>query len=468
MKYLEGEDITPDEIRETVRKATLDLDITPVFCGTAFKNKGIQRLLDGVIDYLPSPLDVPSVEGIVPRTERVVERRPVVSEPFSAIAFKIATDPYVGKLTFMRVYSGALDKGSQVYNATTDRKERIGRLLFMHANRREDVSRVEAGDIAAAVGLKKVRTGETLSAPDEPVILEKMDFPDPVIRIAIEPRTKADSDKLTTGLQKLAEEDPTFKVSVDPETGQTLIAGMGELYLEIIVDRLRREFKVEANVGKPQVAYREAIKKTVDERYTHKKQTGGRGQFAVIHVEIGPNESGVGFEFVNEIVGGAIPKEFIPSVQKGIQAALDQGPLAGYPIEGVKARLYDGKHHDVDSDQHAFEIAGQMAFRSAARKARPVLMEPIMNVEVVTPEQYMGDVIGDLNSRRGRISSMNQRQDAHVINALVPLSHMFGYSTDMRSITQGRAIYSMQFETYEEVPKSIAESIVLTTNGAAR
>lgn len=468
VKYLEGEEITPDEIRETVRKATLDLEITPVFCGTAFKNKGIQRLLDGVIDYLPSPLDVPAVEGVVPRTDRAVERRPEVSEPFSAIAFKIATDPYVGKLTFMRVYSGALDKGSQVYNATTDRKERIGRLLFMHANRREDVSRVEAGDIAAAVGLKQVRTGETLSDPNEPVILEKMDFPDPVIRIAIEPRTKADSDKLATGLQKLAEEDPTFKVSVDPETGQTLIAGMGELYLEIIVDRLRREFKVEANVGKPQVAYREAIRKTVDERYTHKKQTGGRGQFAVVHVEIGPNDSGVGFDFVNEIVGGAIPKEFIPSVQKGIQAALDQGPLAGYPIEGVKARLYDGKHHDVDSDQHAFEIAGQMAFRSAARKARPVLMEPIMNVEVVTPEQYMGDVIGDLNSRRGRISSMNQRQDAHVINALVPLSHMFGYSTDMRSITQGRAIYSMQFETYEEVPKSIAESIVFTTNGMMR
>lgn len=468
LKYLEGEEITPDEIRETVRKATLNLDITPVFCGTAFKNKGIQRLLDGVIDYLPSPRDVPAVEGVAPRTERVVERRPEVSEPFSAIAFKIATDPYVGKLTFMRVYSGALDKGSQVYNATTGRKERIGRLLFMHANRREDVTRVEAGDIAAAVGLKQVRTGETLSDPDKPVILEKMDFPDPVIRIAIEPKTKADSDKLTTGLQKLAEEDPTFKVSVDAETGQTLIAGMGELYLEIIVDRLRREFRVEANVGKPQVAYREAIKKTVDERYTHKKQTGGRGQFAVIHVEIGPNESGLGFEFVNEIVGGAIPKEFISSVQKGIQAALDQGPLAGYPIEGIKARLYDGKHHDVDSDQHAFEIAGQMAFRSAARRARPVLMEPIMNVEVVTPEQYMGDVIGDLNSRRGRISSMNQRQDAHVINALVPLSHMFGYSTDMRSITQGRAIYSMQFETYEEVPKSIAESIVLTTNGTAR
>ena len=468
MKYLEeGEDaISPDEIRETVRQATLNLDITPVFCGSAFKNKGVQRLLDGVLDYLPSPLDVPSVQGTVPRTGQEVERRPEPSQPFSAIAFKIATDPYVGKLTFFRVYSGTLDKGSQVYNATTDRKERMGRLLFMHANRREDVERVEAGDIAAAVGLKQVKTGDTLSDPNKPVILEKMDFPDPVIRIAIEPKTKADNDKLSTGLQKLAEEDPTFKVSIDAETGQTLIAGMGELHLEIIVDRLRREFKVEANVGKPQVAYREAIRATVDERYTHKKQTGGRGQFAVVHVEIGPNESGVGFEFVNEIVGGSIPKEFIPSVQKGIQSAMDQGPLAGYPIEGIKARLYDGKHHEVDSDQHAFEIAGRMAFRSAARKAQPVLMEPIMNVEVVTPEEYMGDVIGDLNSRRGRIASMSQRQDAQVIKAMVPLSEMFGYSTDMRSITQGRAIYSMQFETYEAVPKSIAETIVLASTGA--
>ena len=466
MKYLEGEEITPAEIRDTVRQATLNLDITPVFCGSAFKNKGVQRLLDGVIDYLPSPLDVPAVQGTIPRTGQEVERRPEPSQPFSAIAFKIATDPYVGKLTFFRVYSGTLEKGSQVYNATTGRKERMGRLLFMHANRREDVERVEAGDIAAAVGLKQVKTGDTLSDPDKPVILEKMDFPDPVIRIAIEPKTKADNDKLSTGLQKLAEEDPTFKVSIDAETGQTLIAGMGELHLEIIVDRLRREFKVEANVGKPQVAYREAIRATVDERYTHKKQTGGRGQFAVIHIEIGPNESGVGLEFVNEIVGGSIPKEFIPSVQKGIEAAMDQGPLAGYPIEGIKARLYDGKHHDVDSDQHAFEIAGRMAFRSAARKAQPVLMEPIMSVEVVTPEEYMGDVIGDLNSRRGRIASMSQRQDAQVIKAMVPLSEMFGYSTDMRSITQGRAIYSMQFETYEQVPKSIAETIVLASTGA--
>jgi len=466
MKYLDGEEITPDEIRETVRKATLSLDITPVFCGSAFKNKGVQRLLDGLIDFLPSPLDVLPVKGTVPRTDREVVRKPDPNEPFSAVAFKIATDPYVGKLTFFRVYSGQLAKGTQVFNATSEKKERMGRLLFMHANHREDVERVEAGDIAAAVGLKEVKTGDTLCDPDHPVILEKIDFPEPVIRIAIEPKTKADNDKLSTGLQKLAEEDPTFKIAVDAETGQTIIAGMGELHLEIIVDRLKREFKVEANVGKPQVAYREAIRTLVDERYTHKKQTGGRGQFAEIFVEIGPNETGVGFEFVNDIVGGSIPKEFIPSVQKGIQSALEQGPLAGYTVEGVRARLYDGKHHAVDSDQLSFEIAGRMAFRQAARRAKPVLKEPIMSVEVVTPEEYMGDVIGDLNSRRGRIVSMGQRQDAQVIKALVPLSEMFGYSTDMRSITQGRAIYSMQFETYEEVPKSIAETIVLASTGA--
>lgn len=467
MKYLEGEEITADEIRSTVRSATLNLDITPVFCGSAFKNKGVQRLLDGVIDYLPSPADIPPVSGVAPHTGKEVTRAPIADEPFSAIAFKIATDPYVGKLTFFRVYSGSLGKGSQVYNSTTERKERVGRLLFMHAKDREDVDRVEAGDIAAAVGLKNVRTGDTLSDPGHPAILEQMDFPDPVIRIAIEPKTKADSDKLSSGLQKLSEEDPTFKVSIDSETGQTIIAGMGELYLEIIVDRLRREFKVEANVGKPQVAYREAFRKSVHERYTHKKQTGGRGQFAVIEMEIGPNESGVGFEFVSEVVGGAIPKEYIPSVQKGIKSAIHHGPLAGYPVEGIHVRLLDGKHHEVDSDQNAFEIAGQMAFRSAARRANPVLMEPVMKVEVVTPEEYMGDVIGDLNSRRGRILSMDQRQDARVVKAMVPLSEMFGYSTDMRSLTQGRAIYTMQFESYEPAPKSVAEKIILSSYGKA-
>ncbi len=467
MKYLEGEEITPEELKAVVREATLGLDITPVFCGSAFKNKGVQRLLDGVIDYLPSPKDIAALTGTVPRTDNMQERAAEPKAPFSAIAFKIATDPYVGKLTFFRVYSGTLKKGQQVLNSTTEKKERVGRILFMHANHREDVDEVSAGDIAAAVGLKEVRTGDTLSDPDKPIVLEKMDFPEPVIRIAIEPKTKADSDKLGVGLQKLAEEDPTFQVSTDHETGQTIIAGMGELHLEIIVDRLKREFKVEANVGKPQVAYREAIRVAVDERYTHKKQTGGRGQFAEIYVEIGPNESGVGFEFVDEIRGGAIPREFIPSVEKGLKSAMGQGPLAGYPVEGVKARLYDGKFHAVDSDQMAFEIAGRMAMREAARKAKPVLMEPIMEVEVVTPEEYMGDVIGDLNSRRGRVQSMGQRSDAQVIKALVPLSTMFGYSTDMRSITQGRALYSMQFDHYEEVPQSIAEDIVAAATGVA-
>jgi elongation factor G len=441
------------------------MDITPVFCGSAFKNKGVQRLLDGVIDYLPSPLDVPPISGFLPGSETPVVRKADPDAPFSAIAFKIMTDPYVGKLTFFRVYSGTLEKGSQVYNTSTDRKERIGRILLMHANSREDVERVSAGEIAAAVGLKEIHTGDTLSDPKHPVILEKMDFPDPVIRIAIEPKTKADSDKLGAGLQKLAEEDPTFQISVNEETGQTLIAGMGELHLEIIVDRLKREFKVEANVGRPQVAYREALRETVDLRYQHKKQSGGRGQFAEVWVEIGPSREGAGLEFVDEIRGGAIPREYIPSVEKGIKSAMQQGPLAGFPMEGVRARLYDGKYHDVDSDQLSFEIAGRMAFRDASRKARPVIMEPIMAVEVVTPEEYMGDVIGDLNSRRGRIDSMGQRQDAQVIKALVPLSNMFGYSTDMRSITQGRAIYTMQFDHYSEVPKALADEIVSASTG---
>ncbi|MEZ4699663.1 MAG: elongation factor G [Rhodothermales bacterium] len=467
MKYLEGEDITPEEIRATVRKATISMDITPIFCGTAFKNKGVQRLLDGVIDYLPSPLDVPPVSGIHPHTDEEIARTPDPDGPFSAIAFKIMTDPYVGKLTFFRVYSGTLQKGGAVFNASNSKKERVGRILFMHANSREDIENVRAGDIAAAVGLKDVRTGDTLCDIDKPILLEQMNFPEPVIRIAIEPKTKADSDKLGAGLQKLAEEDPTFKVSIDHETGQTIIAGMGELHLEIIVDRLKREFKVEANVGKPQVAYREALQSTVDERYTHKKQSGGRGQFAEIQVEIGPNESGVGMDFQNDVVGGNIPKEFIPAIEKGLRSALMQGPLAGYPVEGIKARLYDGKFHAVDSDQMSFEIAGRMAFREAARKAKPVLKEPIMEVEVVTPDEYMGDVIGDLNSRRGRIESLGQRNDAQVIKALVPLSEMFGYSTDMRSITQGRAIYSMQFHSYEAVPKSVADEVVAASTGVA-
>ncbi len=460
MKYLDGEPIEAEEIRSVIRKATLERDITPVLCGTALKNKGVQRLLDAVPKYLPSPDDVPPVEGFHPRDkEQKLIRAPKEDDPFSAVAFKIATDPYVGKITFIRVYSGTLETGTKVYNATADETERIGRLMFMHSNDREDIDMVRAGDIAAAVGPKNLKTGDTICDPDDPVVLESMDFPEPVIRIAIEPKTKADRDKLTSGLVKLAEEDPTFNVSTDEETGQTLIAGMGELHLEIIVDRLKREFKVEANVGRPQVAYREAITNTVDEHYVLKKQTGGRGQFAEVYMEVGPNEDGTGFEFVDEIVGGAIPREFIPSVEKGIKSSMDQGPIAGYPIEGVKVRLYDGEYHDVDSDQNSFEIAGRMGFREAARRANPVLMEPIMKVEVITPDEYMGDVIGDLNSRRGQIGKMGQRNDAQVINALVPLSEMFGYSTDLRSITQGRAIYTMQFETYEAVPNAIAKEI---------
>ncbi len=436
MKYLEGDEIEPEELREVIREATLNRDITPVMCGTALQNKGVQRLLDGIISYLPSPNDVPPVTGHHPRDEEEeIIRRPKEDDPFSAVAFKIATDPYVGKLTFVRCYSGTLHSGDKVYNSVRDEMERVGRLLFMHANSREDVDMIRAGDIAAVVGPKNLRTGDTICEEDDPVVLESMDFPEPVIRIAIEPKTKADRDKLTSGLVKLAEEDPTFSVSTDEETGQTIIAGMGELHLEIIVDRLKREFKVEANVGKPQVAYREALTRQVDEHYVLKKQTGGRGQFAEVYMEVGPNEEGTGLEFEDDIRGGVIPKEMIPSVKKGAESAMSDGPLAGYPLEGVKIRLYDGSHHEVDSDQNAFEIAGRLGFREAA-------------------------VIGDLNSRRGRIGQMGQRNDAQVINAMVPLSEMFGYSTDLRSITQGRALYTMQFETYEPVPDELAKEIM--------
>ncbi len=464
MKYLEGDVISPEEIRDVVRKATLSLTITPVFAGSAFKNKGIQRLLDGVVDYLPSPLDVPPIKGIIPKTETVAERPADPEAPSAAIAFKIATDPYVGKLTFVRVYSGSIKKGQQLLNSGTEKKERIGRLLLMHANSREDVEHLRAGDIGAVVGLKYVRTGDTLCDPSKPIVLESMEFPEPVIQISVEPKTKADSEKLSVALQKLAEEDPTFRVYIDDETGQTIIAGMGELHLEIIVDRLKREFQVEANVGRPQVAYREAISETIDEDYAHKKQSGGRGQYARVKLEIGPNDDGVGLEFVDDIHGGAIPREFISSVEKGIKSAMSQGPIAGFPIEGVKARLYDGDTHAVDSDQLSFEIAGRMAFRDAARRAKPKLMEPIMSVEVITPEEYMGDVIGDLNGRRGQIDNLSQRQDAQVISAMVPLSEMFGYSTDLRSITQGRAIYTMQFDHYAPAPESVVAEI--TSGGA--
>ena len=466
-QYLEGADINPDDIKAVVREATIAMDITPVFLGSAFKNKGVQRMLDGVIDYLPAPTDVPPMVGHTPRMEDEVIRTASEDEPFSAIAFKIATDPYVGRITFARVYSGVLNKGDAMMNASNEKKERAGRLLFMHANTREDVDQVKAGDICAIVGLKDTRTGDTLCDPNKPVVLESMDFPEPVIKIAIEPKTKADIDKLGVGLQKLAEEDPTFKVNTDDETGQTLIAGMGELHLEIIVDRLKREFNVEANVGEPQVSYREAIRSSVTHAYTHKKQTGGKGQFAHVEIEFSPTEDGTGFVFENGIVGGSIPREFIPSVEKGVKSALDRGPLAGYPIEGVMARLVDGKFHNVDSDQLSFEVAGRMAFREASRRANPVIMEPIMKVEVITPEEYMGDVIGDLNSRRGRIEGMGQRGGSQVVDAMVPLSAMFGYSTDLRSNTQGRAIYSMQFDHYTEVPKSIAEEISAASKQAA-
>jgi len=464
MKYLdEDETVEPEEIEKVIRKATLNRDITPMFCGSALKNKGVQRVLDGVNKYLPSPNDVPAIRGHHPQDEdEEVVRPPKEDEPFSAVAFKITTDPYVGKLTFIRVYSGTLESGSRVYSPTRDEDERIGRMMFMHANSREDVDMLRAGDIAAVVGPKNLKTGDTICDPDHPVVLESMDFPEPVIRIAIEPKTKADRDKLTNGLTKLAEEDPTFNVRTDEETGQTIIAGMGELHLEIIVDRLKREFKVEANVGRPQVAYREAITATVDEHYVLKKQTGGRGQFAEVYMEVGPNEDEeeTGLVFENEIKGGVIPTEFIPSVKRGIQSAMEDGPLAGYPLEGVSVRLYDGDHHEVDSDQNAFEIAGRLGFREAARRANPVLMEPVMEVEVVTPDEYMGDIIGDLNGRRGHIGQMGQRNDAQVINAKVPLSEMFGYSTDLRSLSQGRAIYTMQFGSYEPVPEEIAAEIM--------
>src|SRR6056297_2867337 len=460
-KYLMEEEISEEEISGAIRKATLARDITPVLCGTALKNKGVQILLDKVIEYLPSPFDVNAVNGVDPEDlDKKMQRNPDVNEPFSALAFKIMTDPYVGKLTFFRVYSGQLEKGSYILNSTTGERERVGRILEMHANDKKDIDIVRAGDIAAAVGVKKVNTGDTFCDVDEPILLEKITFPEPVIKLAVEPKSKADREKLMNGLVKLAEEDPTFEVSTDEETGQTIIAGMGELHLEIIIDRLKREFKVEANVGRRQVAYREAPTRTIDEHYVLKKQTGGRGQFAEGYMGVGPSEEGKGLEFENEITGGVIPKEFIPSVERGIESAMEDGPIAGYPIEGVKIRLYDGDHHEVDSDQNAFEIAGRLGFREAARNADPVLMEPIMDVEVVTPEEYMGDIIGDLNSRRGQIGKMDQRNDAQVINARVPLSEMFGYSTDLRSISQGRAIYTMQFENYEPVPDEIAKEVL--------
>jgi elongation factor G len=458
-KYLEGKEITEDEIKTVLRQATIELKIVPVLCGSAFKNKGIQRLLDSVVDFLPSPVDFKEIEAHHVGMNDLIKRKIDEKEKFTALAFKIMTDPFVGKLTFFRVYSGTLKAGSYIYNSVSDKKERISRLLQMHANHREEIDEVRAGDIAAAVGLKFTKTGDTLCTEDDAVMLEKIVFPEPVIQIAIEPKTKADQDKLSESLVKLSDEDPTFRIKVDEETGQTLISGMGELHLEILVDRMKREFKVEANVGKPQVAYRETITQTVQAEGKFVKQSGGRGKYGHVWIELSPNQPGKGYEFINAIVGGVVPKEYIPAVSSGIQDALKNGVVAGFPVVDVKAKLYDGSYHDVDSDEVSFKVAGSMAFKAGAKKAKPILLEPIMDVEVVTPEEYLGDVMGDLNSRRGKIEGFSARKDAQVIKAIVPLSEMFGYATILRSMTQGRAIYSMQFLHYSEVPKSIAEEI---------
>jgi elongation factor G len=463
--YVEGKDIETAHLKEVIRKATNAIAITPVLCGTAFKNKGVQPLLDAVIDYLPSPLDVPPIRGISSDKGEEI-RNASDEEPFAALAFKVMTDPFVGKLTYFRVYSGVLKSGSHVYNATKDKKERVGRILQMHANTREELDAIYAGELAAAVGLKFTTTGDTLCDASDPIILESMDFPQPVIAVAIEPKTKADQEKLGASLHKLAEEDPTFQVRTDEETGQTVISGMGELHLEVIVDRLLREFKVDANVGKPQVAYRETIRKPV-EKVVGKfiRQTGGRGQFGHVVINIEPSGPGEGYEFVEKISGGVIPKDYIPSVNEGIKEAMENGVLAGYPMVGVKVTLVDGSYHDVDSSEIAFRIAGSMAFKSAVARAKPVLLEPVMEVEVVVPEEYMGDIIGDLNSRRGKIEGMEPRGKAQVIRARIPLAMMFGYATDLRSLSQGRANYTMQFDRYEEVPSSIATGIVEQVNG---
>jgi elongation factor G len=459
-KYLEGKPVGEPELRAAVRKATLALKIVPVLCGSAFRNKGVQPMLDAVVDFLPSPTDIPPVKGINPDSQAAEERPAKDDAPFSALAFKIMTDPYVGTLSFFRVYSGSLTSGSSIYNSTRTKRERVGRLLKMHANKREEIKEVYAGDIAAAVGLKTATTGDTLCDEDHPIVLESIDFPDPVISIAIEPKSKADQERLGLSLQKLATEDPSFKVRTDEETGQTIISGMGELHLEIIVDRLLREFNVGANVGKPQVAYRETIRKGVEQQGKFIRQTGGRGQYGDVWIKLEPQKPGAGFEFVDAVKGGAIPREYIPAVEKGIREATDNGALAGYPVVDVKVTLFDGSYHDVDSSEIAFKIAGSMAFKEASRKAGPVLLEPIMSVEVVVPEDFMGDVIGDINSRRGKVLGMDTRPAAHAIDATVPLAQMFGYATDLRSMTQGRATYTMQFSHYEPVPAAVAEGII--------
>ena len=459
-KFLEDEELTIDELKKALRAATIANDLVPVCCGTAYRNKGVQKLLDAIVDYMPSPIDIPPIDGIDPETGEETVRHSSDTEPFSALAFKIATDPFVGKLCFFRVYSGTVDAGATVYNSTKGKSERMGRILMMHANHRQDIETCYAGDIAAAVGLKQTTTGDTLCDPKHEVILESMEFPEPVIRVAIEPKTKASQEKMGIALAKLAEKDPTFKTYTDEETGQTIIAGMGELHLEIIVDRLLREFKVEANVGKPQVAYRETIRKNVDVENKYARQSGGKGQYGHVKIRVFPNEAGKGYEFVNKVVGGAIPKEYIPAVDAGIQGAMQSGVLAGYPVVDIKVELYDGSYHEVDSSEMAFKIAGSMALKDALRKANPVILEPIMKVVVIVPETYMGDVIGDLNSRRGQIQGMEARNGVEEIRAMVPLSEMFGYATDLRSKTQGRGQYTMEPSHYSEVPKSVAEDIM--------
>jgi len=464
-RYLNGHSLTPEEIRRAIRAGTISMKVTPVLCGSAFKNKGVQQILDAVVDYLPSPLDIPPVVGVEPSSGKEVKRQANDDEPFAALAFKIMTDPFAGQLTYFRVYSGTLKTGVPVYNIRKGTKERIGRLLKMHANKREDIDAVYAGDIAAAVGLKGASTGDTLCDPKHPVLLEVMKFPEPVIAMAIEPKTKQDQEKLGFSLQKLAQEDPSFRVRTDEETGQTIISGMGELHLEIIVDRLLREFKVEANVGKPEVAFRETIRRSAEAEAKYIKQTGGRGQYGHVVLTVAPSERGVGFEFVNEIVGGAIPREYIPAVEKGIKERMETGVLAGYPVRDVRVTLMDGSYHEVDSNEMAFKIAGSMAFQDGCRKADPVLLEPIMKVEVLVPQEYMGDVIGNLNGRRGKIQGIKVRAGSQAVDAAVPLSEMFGYATDLRSRTQGRATYSMEFDRYEPVPKQIAEGIIAKNRG---
>jgi elongation factor G len=467
-KFLEGEEITADELRASLRKSTIALKVFPVVVGTAFKNKGIQPLLDAVVDYLPSPLDVPETHGLNPDNGEKIFRKADDKEPFSALAFKIMADPFVGQLTFIRVYSGQLETGDSVLNTGRRRTERIGRLLKMHANKREEISEILAGDICAAVGLKGVSTGDTICSEDHPIALENITFAVPVISVAVEPKTKADQEKMGMALGRLAQEDPTFKVHTDPDSGQTIISGMGELHLEIIVDRMMREYKVEANVGKPQVAYRETIRRHSEAEGKYIRQTGGRGQYGHAKIKLDPQPAGTGYEFVNDIVGGSVPKEFIKPIDQGIQEALEGGILAGYPMVDVKATLYDGSYHDVDSNEMAFKIAGSMAFKEAARKASPVLLEPVMAVEVVTPEDYAGVIMGDLSSRRGRIEGMEHRAGSQVIKAIVPLAEMFGYATHMRSSTQGRAEYSMHFARYEEAPRSVAEEIIAKVQGTAK